>query len=138
MLKQQIKSLGIKNIHIRDPHSDIRRNYKSADIFVCTSTSEAGPMTVWEAMSMEKAVVSTDVGDVSAVMSNGKSGYIVPTKDSRKIAEKIACLIDNDSVRSELGRSARLAAIEKVDTKICAKSQIDAYTRIVDRSKLIN
>ena len=33
-------------------------------IFTITSLSETGPMTLWEAMSMEKAIVTTDVGDV--------------------------------------------------------------------------
>ena len=34
----------------------------NSDIFICSSISEAGPMTVYEAMSMKIPVITTDVG----------------------------------------------------------------------------
>ena len=35
------------------------------------------PLSVWEAMSMEKAIVSTDVGDIKKFINNGNNGLVV-------------------------------------------------------------
>ena len=63
---------------------------KISNIFVCSSISEASPTAVWEAMAMEKPIVTTDVGSVNKYISDGESGYIVPTKNARELYKKVA------------------------------------------------
>ena len=38
---------------------------------------KSSPLSVWEAMSMEKAIVSTDVGDIKKFINNGNNGLVV-------------------------------------------------------------
>jgi glycosyltransferase involved in cell wall biosynthesis len=59
ILHELADSLKLNNLHFYGPCRDVSSILKAADIFVCTSISESGPMSVWEAMSMEKAIVST-------------------------------------------------------------------------------
>ena len=73
----------IKNIDFPGKVDDARGYLSIFDVFLCTSVSESGPMTLWEAMSMQKAVVSTDVGDVKDYLSSGKSGEVVSVGDDR-------------------------------------------------------
>jgi len=101
------------------------------DIFVCTSLYESGPMTVWEAMAMRKAIVSTDVGDVSRFIRNGENGFVVPTGDPKALAEKVAQLIADPGLRSEFGRKARDTAVQHLDVAICARKYAEFYRRIV-------
>ena len=43
----------------------IRSLLNQSDIYVCSSNYESSPVSIWEAMSMELPIVSTDVGDLS-------------------------------------------------------------------------
>ena len=129
-LLQLRKKLKIENLHFYGACHNIPAVLKSTDIFVCTSISEAGPMAVWEAMSMKKAIVSTDVGDVSRFLVNKKVGFVVPIKNSCALAAKVGFLIENDILRKEFGIKARRIAIEMLDAKKSAHSHELAYSRI--------
>ena len=50
---------------------DLEKEIIIIDIYICTSNNEASPLSVWEAMSMEKAIISTDVGDVGKFIDDG-------------------------------------------------------------------
>ena len=78
----------------------------NSDIFVCTSNSEAGPMTVYEAMLMQLPVVTTDVGACNQIIKNYVNGIIVPIKMPEKIAEAIEKLIKDENLRNSIGRNA--------------------------------
>lgn len=104
---------------------------QSADIFVYTSISEAGPAAVWEAMSMGKAVVTTDVGSVSQYIENGKSGFVVPIKDVKALTEKVELLLGNSSLRLRMGTEARLVAQKYLDLSTVAQRHASFYQRIL-------
>ena len=44
---------------------------------------------LWEAMSMEKAIVSTDVGDIKKFINNGNNGLVVRVGNDKKLAKGI-------------------------------------------------
>ena len=48
------------NIYFINSRRDVRPLLKRFDIYVCSSDNEASPLSVWEAMSMKKPIVSTD------------------------------------------------------------------------------
>ena len=102
-----------------------------ADIFVCSSITEAGPMTVWEAMSMGKAVVTTDVGSVRQYIEDGISGYIVPVGDTKALINKVQDLILNPELAKRMGIVAREVAKEKLDVLPAAQKYADFYKQVL-------
>ena len=72
----------------------------NSDIFICSSISEAGPMTVYEAMSMKIPVITTDVGAARQIIKNFKSGIIVPARNSFELF-KAADKLLNDKILKE-------------------------------------
>ena len=109
------------------PKKDVRPWLKLIDIYVCTSNFESSPTSVWEAMSMEKPIISTDVGDVSLYVENDKNGYIVPTGDYHSLADRIIHLINNPDKVLKFGMYSRKIAINNFDISICSKMHIKAY-----------
>lgn len=61
--------------------------YAGLDVFLCTSISEGGPATVFEALAAGCPVVSTDVGDVPSVLTSGENGQVVPGFCNQKTAD---------------------------------------------------
>jgi len=134
-LKKRVEKLGVNNLSFIGYDSEIPAVLASADIYICSSVTEASPISVWEAMSMGKAVVSTDVGAVSEMIIDGKSGFIVDVGDSEKMAEKIALLIENPELRMEFGKKVRKTAKEKLEVRIIAEKHFNIYRKIINEEQ---
>jgi glycosyltransferase involved in cell wall biosynthesis len=90
---------------------------------------------VWEAMSMEKAIVSTDVGDVKKFVNDGVNGLIVKVGNTNKLAKSIKKLIEKPKLRKKFGKKSRQIAKKKLNIKMCGKLYSVAY-RIFSKSYL--
>ncbi len=125
-----VRNLKLKNLHFYGPSDDVPSVLKAVDIYVCSSIAEASPISVWEAMSMAKPIVSTDVGDVAKFIKNGDNGFVVSIKDAVALAEKVSILIENKDLRKKFGQQAREVAVRYLDVDICAKKHAQFYKEI--------
>lgn len=90
---------------------DVTACLNAMDIFCVHSRTEGFPNVLGEAMAVGIPCVSTDVGDAALLL--GEYGIIVPSQNSKALAEGLAKMIDlpMDS-RSDIVKKAR-ARIEK-------------------------
>ena len=130
-LKRLCSELSINNIEFVGHRLDVRPLLKRIDIYECSSNFESSPVSVWEAMAMEKPIVSTDVGDVPLYIRNGINGFIAKTGDIDAMVEKISILIENKKMRIRFGQTSRRIAVNKLDVKICARRHLVAYKEIL-------
>ena len=100
------------------------------DIYVCTSKNESSPLSVWEAMSMKKPIVSTDVGDVPKYIKNDVNGYIVKVNNTNDLAKRIKKLIDKPKLRKEFGKRSRHIAKKNFNLMVCRNLHLNAYKTI--------
>ena len=117
--KQYIKYIGMCN--------DIPQLLANSDVFICSSLSEAGPITVYEAMSMKVPVITTDVGACNQIIINYKNGIIVPRKDSIKISQAVINVLDDSHLRNKIGSNAYKFASEFFSLDKIVKQYIDFY-----------
>jgi glycosyltransferase involved in cell wall biosynthesis len=106
-VEQQIDRLALGSIvrlH-RDEH-DARRIYAAFDICVQASDSEGLPNVVLEAAAARKAIVATDVGGTSEVITSGVDGILVSKGDRDAIADAILRLSADPGLRQRLGAAA--------------------------------
>ena len=126
-LTKQIEDYGLTNIKLYGPCQDVPGVLKALDIYVCSSIAEASPTCVWEAMSMAKAIVSTDVGDVADYVRDSEVGYIVPIKDGKALAEKVIELVSDPDQRKRFGAKAREIVLAELDKSVVVDKHIEAY-----------
>ena len=133
-LKKRVAAANLtpKNFRFLGMVNDVPSFLQSADVFVCTSKSESGPMAVWEAMSMGKPIVTTDVGSVSEYIEDGKSGFIVPIKDSQALSDKVEVLLNDPALRQEMGSTAQAIVRKKLDVSVAAKKYASFYRKILE------
>ena len=129
-LVELMRELDVKNVHFLNSRKDVRPLLKIIDIYLCSSKNESSPLSIWEAMSMEKAIVSTDVGDIKQFISNGVNGFLVKVGDVDNLANKISKLIDQPKLRNIFGKRVRKIAKNELNLTRCVRLHVEMYQRI--------
>lgn len=81
--------------------------YALSDVFVLPSRMEGWGLAIMEAMAMKKPVVATRVGGIPELVRDGKTGHLVEVGDVLGLSEAIGRLIENPSLREEMGKAGR-------------------------------
>ena len=89
---------------------------REGDVLVCSSRDEALPVTILEALSLGKAVVTARVGGVAEVLTDDQNALIVKPEDPRALASAMQRVIDNPELARRLGKAGR-ATFEKSFTQ---------------------
>ncbi len=84
--------------------------YQAADVFIHAARADNFPYTVLEAMASGVPVVATSVGGVPEQVRSGETGYLVPEGDSSAMAERVAQLLQDSSLRGAMGREGAAVA----------------------------
>jgi colanic acid/amylovoran biosynthesis glycosyltransferase len=86
----------------------------NADIFVLISRKdengdmEGTPVTILEAMSMGKAVVSIKHAGIPFVIQQGKNGLLAEEYSNEELKQNIEKLIVNPELRKSLGKESEV------------------------------
>jgi glycosyltransferase involved in cell wall biosynthesis len=78
-----------------------------ADVLVLPSREENLPMSVIEGMAAGLAVVTTPVGAVPEIMTDGENGLLVPPGDPVRLASALERVIRDSDLRQRLGSAAK-------------------------------
>lgn len=81
--------------------------FQQADVFVLPTHNECLPLVLMEAMEQSLACISTREGGISAIIEEGKTGYVIDKQQPLILAEKIACLIDQPALCQAMGEAGR-------------------------------
>jgi glycosyltransferase involved in cell wall biosynthesis len=93
---------------------DIPEILKSLDVIVQPSYAHEGiPQAVLQAMAMRKPVVASDIGVIKEIVIDRATGFLIESKNSEQIAEKVIELYKNPDLRTTLGREGRRLVEEK-------------------------
>jgi glycosyltransferase involved in cell wall biosynthesis len=98
--------LGIReSVYFLGSIPNAKSYFTNFDIFVLPSLMDFLPISILEALSVGRAVVATKVGGIPEIIEDGKSGILVPAKDSRTLAEAIEVLIVDRGLREMIGEN---------------------------------
>ncbi len=100
----------------------------SADVLVCASRDETMPIAILEAMSLGKAIVSTDVGGIAEWLSDGEDALIVPPENSAALAQAMSRCLSEPEIVATLGANARRTFIENFSIERLGKS----FARLIE------
>ncbi|MTJ50795.1 glycosyltransferase family 4 protein [Dolichospermum sp. UHCC 0259] len=108
-LMAKIRNLGIENhVTLTGNRQDIPEILGLLDVFTLpTFTHEGLPRSILEAMAMGLPVVTTDIRGCREAVLQEKTGLIVPSQDSDRLAEALAIMLSNSELRQAYGNEGR-------------------------------
>lgn len=128
------QALAVSGGHVRslgttEPRA-MAAHYAEADVFCLPSWWEAAPLTVLEAMASGLPVVASDVGDVSRVILEGRTGLVVPAGDRDALRVALGELLRDLGLRATMGVAARARAVEQFDHRITLAALSGVYDEV--------
>jgi glycosyltransferase involved in cell wall biosynthesis len=87
--------------------ADMAPVYRDSDVYVLTSDYEGTPNVVLEAMACGLPVLSTAVGDVPALIEDGRTGFLVQPGDQAALDRTLGRLVADEGLRRQIGAAAR-------------------------------
>lgn len=96
-------------------HDEMRSVIEEADVVVLPSYREGVPRVLLEAASMGKAIITCDTVGCRDAIEEGKSGLLVPPRDSRSLADAMICLAKDEAMRRRMGEAGRERVISIFD-----------------------
>lgn len=83
---------------------------RDADIFALPSRGDCTPLAIAEALACGLPIVASSVGAIPELVVDGMNGLVVPPGDPLGLATALARLVDDESLRIEMGRRSRAMA----------------------------
>lgn len=123
-LKEQAHSLGVEEfISFEGYQNNVPAWLKSWDIFVLPSLQENHSIALLEAMRAGKAIVTTTVGGNPETVVDGKEALMVPSKNTKALADALVRILNDKELRIELGVNAK-ERFEKCFTEDVTKREL--------------
>lgn len=123
-LKEQITFLGKQNAE------EMCNRYLKSHIFVSPSAIENSPNSVGEAMLLGMPVVSSDVGGVHNMLSDGREGLLYQTEKTDRLAACICRMFSDRDFAESCGNAARQHAQKTHDPQANYRRLMEIYHEI--------
>lgn len=135
--KESIKKRGLeKTVYQLGFRKDIPELLASSDCLVLSSKIEGVPGVILEAGVQKTPSIATNVGGVSEVLINGKTGYLINDFNRQEFKSKLVQLMQNDALRIEFGQNAYNMISNGFDPKKNAKRFEKLYLDLIESKKL--
>ncbi|MBR0472155.1 MAG: glycosyltransferase family 4 protein [Methanosphaera sp.] len=113
LLQKYIETNNLKNTKLMGKTREPEKIIPETDIMVLPSLSEGASIVALESMSCAKALIATDTGNISNIITDNVDGIIVPTKNPEALSEAIDKLVTNEQEREKIGQNARKLIVNK-------------------------
>ena len=120
-LVQKINEFGISDLVKYEGWVDGEKKsllLSNADAFILPSYVEGVPISILEAMSYGIPTISTFVGGIPEIISDGKNGKLIKSGDKVSIYESINYLLNNIEVCTDMGMLSKKIADNFLPTGI--------------------
>jgi glycosyltransferase involved in cell wall biosynthesis len=115
------------------PPSEVGPYLERAAIVACPSRREGYGVVARQAMAYGRPVVATAVGGLADAVVDGETGVLVPVGDVPALRGALERLLEDEELRSRLGRAARRAAEVRFGLDAATREILTVYRALLFR-----
>jgi len=109
--------------------ADMPAVYRECHVVCLPSYREGMPKALLEAAACGRPIVTTDVPGCRDCVEPGVSGLLVPARDPGALADALASLIAEPSLRASMGRAGRARAEREFGVEAVVRETLALYRR---------
>ena len=114
---------------------ELAKKLAKTKLLVLPSIEETAPMVIAEAQALGKPVIATDVGGIKHMIRDGVTGFVISPDDINAIAEKVRLLLEDDTLRRDMGKRVKQKAGNTYHPDIIAEKTFQVYKEIFSRKE---
>jgi glycosyltransferase involved in cell wall biosynthesis len=134
-LEAEAANLGLQDrVQFLGDRRDVPAVLRSLDVCVVPSASESLSNVMLEAMAAGSPMVATSVGGNIEIGANGRA-ILVPANDEQALAQGIARLLQNESLRSGMAREARAFVYSNYSVQQICRQYQELYAEVIAHRK---
>jgi len=108
---------------------------KESDMLVLPSYNEGLPMAILEAMAYGLPVISTRVGGIPEIITEGENGFLIEPGDITALKNSIVSLLDSEKLRKEMGEKNRKKIEESFNINDVSLKIKNEYEKLLNYEK---
>lgn len=113
--------------------SDVKELLESSHIFAFPSYYKEGlPKSCIEAAAIGRPIITCDSVGCRDTVVDGETGFLVPIKDSKTVAEKLDILFEDTELRKIMGIKSRKYAEDKFSIEDVIQVHLDIYNKFLE------
>ena len=130
-LEEQIRLRHLeRHVFLAGFRPDVMQLVKDFDIFALSSVQEGMCTSLVDAMAASKPAVATAVGGIPEVLADGETGYLVPPRDDKAMADRLVRLLKDEGLRARMGAAALARARRYFTVERMVQETAAAYERL--------
>ena len=118
------------NVLLIGYRTDVAAVLDALDVVVFSSDREGSPLAVIESMAAAKPIVATAVAGISELLLHEQHALLVPPRDSKALADAVACLLRDRALAARLGTRARERQRARFDVDSTVQAFEDLYEQL--------
>ena len=113
--------------------ADKDRAFRRADIFVQPTFDDCFPLTLVEAMQYKLPIVSTDVGAIPDIVTDGVNGLVCKQQDVDSLVVALSTLLADPAMRQEMGERGHARYLKEMTLEAFERSFAEFLKSVVCR-----
>jgi len=132
-IQRSLPNITVLNEFI--PDDQVAKLFEQAAVVVLPYVEASQTGVVPIAYSFKKPVVVTNVGSIDEVVEDGKTGILVPPRDSAAIADAVAKILKDPQGRLQMGENAYRKMNEDLSWDTVVRETVRVYTQMTRGAK---
>lgn len=124
----------VHNSYITDEQRAALFRRASVVVLPYLEASQSGVIPI--AYTFAKPVVATTVGGLPEMVEDGRTGYLVPPRDERALAEAIVRLLQDQPLRRQFGANGKRKLERECAAEVVAKKTLAVYAQVLNRTPI--
>ena len=110
--------------------TDKERLLNECDVYILPSYFEGVPISLLEAFSYHLPVISTNVGGIPEILTDGDNGMIISPGDKNALLQAIKVLASSSELREQMGKNAYQRSLSHLPQNV-EKSLTNVYNELL-------
>jgi len=132
-LREYVKVHGLENqVVFTGTVQNVPEYLQASDLFVFPTENDAFPSSIVEAMACGLPVVSTPVGAIKTIITDGKTGLLIQPGNAEQLYQALDIILSNEEMACRLGKAACRSVQDLYSAEIVSKKYLTLFQGLIE------